>query len=390
MVEHPPEPEGPGGVYIHIPFCSRRCSYCDFATVAGRDDVLPPYLEALRREIESFQPGAHETVDTVFFGGGTPSRLSGEQVSDLLRTVRNRFHVLPGAEITMESNPEDLTAGVLTGFREAGIGRITVGVQSLDPGVLQAVGRGHDGARALQAVEDAGRAGIGQVAVDLIAGLPGEEPDGWQETLNRLIAVDPDHFSVYLLETDKDSPLSRSMQAGRTAYPEDDVLADAWEQTTNHLGAAGDLQYEISNYARPGKACRHNLKYWQDLPYAGFGLGAHAYHRGERRGNRKDLDGYCADLTVGRDPVAEWDRWHPVRRLEEALFMGLRLNEGIDADRIGARYGLDLQEAYRSVWEKAEEQCLVVRNGSRIRLTRAGQLRSNVVFRWLLHHLPVK
>ena len=182
MVEHPPEPEGPGGVYIHIPFCSRRCSYCDFATVAGRDDDLPPYLEALRREIESFQPGAPKTVDTVFFGGGTPSRLSGEQVSDLLRTVRNRFHVLPGAEITMETNPEDLTAGVLTGFREAGISRIAVGVQSLDPGVLQAVGRGHDGARALQAVEDAGRSGIGQVAVDLIAGLPGEKPDGWQET----------------------------------------------------------------------------------------------------------------------------------------------------------------------------------------------------------------
>ena len=390
MVEQPPQPQGPGGVYIHIPFCSRRCSYCDFATVAGRDHDLPPYLEALTREIESFQSGAHETVDTVFFGGGTPSRLTGEQVSDLLRTVRNRFHVLPGAEITMESNPEDLTPRALTGFREAGIGRIAIGVQSLDPGVLQAVGRGHDGSRALQAVQDAGNAGIGQVAVDLIAGLPGEEPGGWRKTLNRLIAMQPDHFSVYLLETDKDTPLSRSMQAGRTACPEDDALADVWEQTTDHLDSAGYRQYEISNYARPGSVCRHNLKYWQDLPYAGFGLGAHAYFRGERRGNRKDLDGYFADLGAGRDPVAERDRWHPVRRLEEALFMGLRLNEGIDAGRIGARYGLDLAVAYRAVWETAEEEGLVVRSGSRIRLTRAGQLRSNVVFGRLLGHLPVK
>ena len=395
MVGLPPEPDGPGGVYLHIPFCSRRCTYCDFATVAGRDDAMEPYLEALHREISEFQPGAPHVVDTIFFGGGTPSRLSGRQISDLIQAVRSRFDLKAGAEITLESNPEDLTPELLARIRDAGVGRLTVGVQSLDPGVLRDVGRGHDGERALQAVRDADRAGIEQVAVDLIAGLPGEDRSGWTDTLARLVALKPDHFSVYLLETDKDTPLTRSMQAGRTARPEDDELADAWEETTDFLESAGYRQYEISNFARivPGEAdrvSRHNLKYWQDLPYAGFGLGAHAYHHGERRGNRRDLDGYIADLGAGQDPVAEQDPWHPVRRLEEALFMGLRLRDGVDACRLGLRYGIDVLEAYRTVWDTAEADGLLVRSGDNIRLTRPGRLRSNIVFGALLGHLPVE
>lgn len=395
MIGRPPEPEGPGGVYIHIPFCSRRCTYCDFATVAGRDDAMEPYLAALHREIAELQHGAPQVIDTIFFGGGTPSRLTGSQIYDLVQAVRNRFDVLPGAEITLESNPEDLSAEAVARIRDAGVGRLTIGVQSLDPKVLREVGRGHDGDRALKAVEDARAANIGQVAVDLIAGLPGEDPGGWTATLRRLAVLRPDHFSVYLLETDKDTPLTRAMQAGRTARPEDDDLADAWEETTDYLESVGYRQYEISNFARtvPGerdRVSRHNLKYWQDLPYAGFGLGAHAYHQGERRGNRRDLDGYISDLAAGRDPVAELDRWDPVRRLEETLFMGLRLREGVDATRIGARYGLDLQESYRTVWENAEQEGLLVRSGDRIRLTRPGRLQSNAVFGALLGHLPVE
>ncbi len=395
MIDRPPAPEGPGGVYVHIPFCSRRCTYCDFATVAGRDETMEPYLAALHREIAGCQVGAPQTVDTIFFGGGTPSRLSGKQISDLIQSVRNRFDVQPGTEITLESNPEDLTPETLSRIRDAGVGRLTIGVQSLDSRVLQDVGRGHDGDLALEAVRQARGAGIGQIAVDLIAGLPGEDSGRWTGTLRRLAVLKPDHFSVYLLETDKNTPLTRSMQAGTTPRPQDDDLADAWEQTTDFLESAGYSQYEISNYARsvpgePDRVSRHNMKYWQDLPYAGFGLGAHAYYRGERRGNRSDLDGYISDLATGTDPVASQDPWHPVRRLEEALFMGLRLRDGIDSGRIGSRYGLDLQEAYRTVWESAERQGLLVRTGSRIRLTRAGRLRSNTVFGALLGHLPVE
>ena len=195
-----------------------------------------------------------------------------------------------------------------------------MGVQSLDSEVLREVGRGHDGDLALHAVSAARAAGINQVAVDLIAGLPGEKRADWTSTLERVADLQPDHVSVYLLETDKDTPLTRSMRSGRTAYPEDDDLADAWEETTDFPESAGYPQYEISNFAlsvpgEPDRVSRHNLKYWQDHPYAGFGLGAHAYHQGERRGNRRDLDGYIADLAAGCDPVAEQDPWHPVRRL---------------------------------------------------------------------------
>ena len=395
MVERPPAAAGPGGVYVHIPFCSRRCSYCDFATVAGRDDAMGPYLDALHKEIGSYQPGAPDTVDTIFFGGGTPSRLSGEQIAALIEAVGARFHVLEGAEITLESNPEDLTRESLDAIAEAGVNRLTVGIQSLDNQVLQGVGRGHDGDQALQAVSRARDAGIGQVAVDLIAGLPGEDKEQWTDTLRRIIALKPDHVSVYLLETDKDTPMTRSMRSGRTAFPADDDLADAWEETTDFLESAGYPQYEISNFALsvPGEAdrvSRHNLKYWQDHPYAGFGLGAHGYHQGERRGNRRDLDGYIADLAAGRDPVAEQDPWHPVRRLEEALFMGLRLTNGIDSAWIGERYGLDLQDRYRTVWEEAEARSLLSRKGARIRLTRRGRLQSNVVFGALIGHLPLE
>jgi oxygen-independent coproporphyrinogen-3 oxidase len=356
---------------------------------------MEPYLAALHREIAEFQPGAPQTVDTIFFGGGTPSRLSGTQIFDLIQAVRDRFDLLPGAEITLESNPEDLTDEAISRIGKAGVGRLTVGVQSLDPDVLRQAGRGHDGEQAVLAVAAARKANIGQVAVDLIAGLPGEAPDRWGATLRRLAVLEPDHFSVYLLETDKDTPLTRSMRSGRTARPDDDELADAWETTTDYLESAGYRQYEISNYARsipgePDHVSRHNLKYWQDLPYAGFGLGAHAYHQGERRGNRRDLDGYISDLAAGRDPVEERDRWHPVRRLEEALFMGLRLREGVDARQVGSRYGLDLLEAYRLVWERAEDQGLLVRDGSRIRLTRSGRLQSNSVFAAVLGHLSIE
>lgn len=395
MVSRPPEPLGPGGLYIHIPFCSRRCTYCDFATVAGRDDAMEPYLSALKREIVSTQPGASESIDTIFFGGGTPSRLSGEQLEGILGAVRSRFQILPGAEVTLESNPEDLTPDRLARFREAGINRLTVGVQSLDSKVLQAVGRGHGGRRALQAVEQARESGIGQVAVDLIAGLPGEDPRSWTGTLQRLTDLAPDHFSVYLLEMDKDTPLTRSMDRGWTGRPDDDTLADLWEQTTDFLEGAGYHRYEISNYAaripgEPDRVARHNLKYWQDRPYAGFGLGAHAYHQGARRANRRELDRYISDLEEGRDPMAERDPWHPVKRLEEALFMGLRLRDGIDTRLLGARYGLDIQGAFEKVWETAEQNGLVVRERDFIRLTRAGCLRSNAVFGALIGHLPLE
>jgi oxygen-independent coproporphyrinogen-3 oxidase len=361
-----------------------RCTYCDFPTVAGRDDRIGTYLDAVIAEIGAHQPEAAGPVDTVFLGGGTPSRMDGRSVARILAAIRARFELSADAEITLEGNPESLTAAASLEFCAAGITRISVGVQSFDDAVLRRVGRAHSASDAARAVEDARRSGFLAVSLDLIAGLPGEELSHWPETLSRAVALSPDHVSVYLLESDKDTPLGRSIRGGRTKIASDDAMAELYERTVADLSAAGFPLYEISNFARPGHRSRHNLKYWTDAPYAGFGLGAHGYVRGIRRANRKDLDGYLADVVAGRDPVDWCEPYDRDRRVEEALFLGLRVVEGIDLQRLGARYDDDLAARFAAAWERGTAAGLIAWEGSRVRLTPAGRVRSNELFAELI------
>ncbi len=367
-------------MYVHFPFCAARCTYCDFASVAGSDERIEPYLAALEREIASFQPAAPQRVDTVYLGGGTPSRMSGAEVRRVLAAVKARFDLGEDAEITLEGNPESLVPEALEAYREAGIDRVCVGIQSLDDRVLAAVGRLHDASQAVEALERSRAAGFRSVGLDLIAGLPGEDLRSWARTVRAAAALGPDHVSVYLLETDKDTPLARSLRASRIEVADDDALARAYEESADVLEAAGLPAYEISNFARPGHESRHNLKYWTDAPYAGFGLGAHAYLGGERRANVRDLDTYLARLDAGQDPVLTSEAYDPVRRAGEALILGLRRLAGVDLDAIGARYGIDLATRHREAWERAESAGLLERAGRRARLTRWGRLRCNELF----------
>jgi len=379
-----PDATAPLGIYAHFPFCSVRCTYCDFPTVAGRDDKIDAYLRALIAEIEGFQREAAGYADTIFFGGGTPSRMTAEQAAQVLAAIRRRFDVTQDAEITLEGNPESLTADALIGFRQAGITRISVGVQSLDDAVLAKVGRAHDARAAEAAVRSARDAGFSDVSLDLIAGLPGEDLRRWPETLRRAVALQPDHVSVYLLESDKDTPLGRSIRGGRTAIAGDDAMADAYDETVAALADAGFPLYEISNFARAERRSRHNLKYWTDAPYAGFGLGAHGYVRGARRANRRDLDGYLRDLSAGVDPLAWSEPYDRVRRLEEAVFLGLRVVEGIDLTALDTRYDADLASRHAAAWERGTAAGLIAWEGSRVRLTPAGRVRSNELFAELI------
>jgi len=383
----PPESNGTPGVYVHVPFCSVKCTYCDFPVAAGQDHRVDRYLDALEREIAARGPSWDGEVDSVYFGGGTPSRLAPSQVRRILRAVGARFRVTPGAEVSLEANPEDLDDRRVDGFLAAGVGRITVGVQSLDPDVLRRTGRRHGPDDALRAVRSARAAGVPSVGADLIGGLPGERLDRWDDTLARVLDADPDHVSFYLLEADAGSTLARAVAAGRERVASDDDQAGAYERTCDRLETAGYEPYEISNFARPGHRSRHNAKYWSDAWYAGYGLGAHAYERGARRSNARGLTRYMETVESGADPVAEIDPWNPVRRLEEALFLGLRRVEGIDLAALGARYGLDLATAYAEVWDRHRDAGALVAEGHRIRLTRAGRLRSNAVFRDLIGHL---
>lgn len=371
---------GPAGVYLHVPFCSVRCSYCDFPTVAGRDDRIDAYLDALVREIATMQDGLPPVADTVFVGGGTPSRLDPLQLARVLDAVRVRFRMEDGAEITVEGNPESLTRERLEGYRSAGVTRVSVGVQSLDDAVLRRAGRAHDGKEALRALRDARLAGFPDVSADLIAGLPGERLDVWADTLRRVADEGPDHVSVYLLETDKDTPLSRGVRAGRVAVADDDALAAAYETTVDVLDEAGLELYEISNFARSGKRSRHNLKYWSDEPYAGFGNGAHGYNEGHRRANLRDVDAYIAAVARGDDPVEWSEPFDGRRRLAEALFLGLRRKEGVDLPALERRYGEDPRAVWGEAWRRGAEAGLVEEEGGWTRLTREGRLRSNALF----------
>lgn len=380
----PPEAVAPLGIYLHFPFCAIRCSYCDFPTVAGRDDRIETYLAALDREIRTMQPDLPRAADTVFFGGGTPSRMTPAQVERVLEGVRARFDLPAGAEITLEGNPESLTAESLLGFRAAGITRVSVGVQSLDDAVLARAGRAHDAAGAERAVREARGAGVPEVSLDLIAGLPGERLDRWGETVRRAAGFDPDHVSVYLLESDKETPLGRAVRSGRTAIAGDDALAAAYEATVAALEGEGFALYEISNFARDGRRSRHNLKYWTDAPFAGFGNGAHGYVHGRRRANLRELAAYLGAVEVGREPV-EWEEgFERRRRLAEALFLGLRVLEGVDLAALASRYGEDPKRVWAEAWARGAEAGLVVLEGDRARLTREGRLRSNELFQELV------
>jgi len=379
-----PPAAAPLGIYAHFPFCSVRCTYCDFPTVAGRDESIEVYLDALIAEIEAFQPDAVGAADTIFFGGGTPSRMSPEGAARVLDAIRLRFDVAEDAEITLEGNPESLTVEALSGFRRAGITRISVGVQSLDDAVLRRVGRAHDASGAKRAVARARAAGFQEVSLDLIAGLPGEDLARWPDTLRQAVALGPDHVSVYLLESDKDTPLGRALRGGRTHVAGDDAMAALYDETVSVLDEAGFPLYEISNFATAARRSRHNLKYWTDAPYAGFGLGAHGYVLGERRSNRRDLDGYLADVAAGASPVDWREPYDRDRRLEEALFLGLRVVEGIDLAALGARYDADLTARHAAAWERGAAAGLIAFSGSRVRLTPAGRVRSNELFAELI------
>jgi oxygen-independent coproporphyrinogen-3 oxidase len=357
-----------------------RCTYCDFPTVAGRDEKTGAYVEALAREIATAPAGGLTRIDSIFFGGGTPSRLREEQVAALLAAVRARFDVAADTEITLEGNPESLTRDSLAGFRRAGVTRISVGVQSLDDAVLSKVGRAHDAASARRAVAEARAAGFPDVSLDLIAGLPGEDLARWGDTIAEAASWSPDHVSVYLLESDKDTPLGRAVRGGRLTLHDDDALTAAYETTVEVLAREGFDLYEISNFARAGRRSRHNLKYWTDVPYAGFGLGAASYLAGERRGNRRDLDGYLDDLEAGLPPVAESEPFDAARRLEEALFLGLRVVEGVDLAALSRRYGLDARERFAAAWQRAYEAGSIELRGDRVALTASGRLRSNELF----------
>ena len=366
-------------VYIHLPFCRRKCGYCSFVSCAGRERDIPAYVDALCREIAARGSGA--AVPSVFFGGGTPSLLSVAQVARILGTVRRHCAPAGDAEISLEANPATIDEAQLAGLREAGVGRLSIGVQRFDDGELAFLGRLHTAEEAREAVAAARRAGFDNLNLDLIYGLPGDSLDSWRRSLETAVDLGPEHLSLYALTLEPDTPLGRAVEAGEIAAPDPDVAADQYERAEDVLAAAGYGHYEISNWARPGRACRHNLVYWDNGNYLGFGVAAHSSVDGRRFANTGDLDEYLA--AGGLAPLALDERLDETVRRAETVILGLRQGRGIHLAEMSRRLGVDLTEEYRGQFGDMTAAGLLEQVAGRLRLTRRGRLLGNEVF-WRL------
>ena len=365
------------GLYLHVPFCSAICNYCNFNRGLLDSGLKDRYVTALEREIRA--AGRGEEVDTLFFGGGTPSLLDPEEIGRLIYACRDAFSVAEYAEVTLETNPETSSASRMRGFKDAGVNRVSFGVQSFRPSELERLGRIHTALRATESVAEARSAGIANVSLDLMMWLPQQTLANWMESVQALIDVGPEHASIYLLELYPNAPLKENMaRAGWSQAPDDDA-ADMYLQSLRTLDAAGYRQYEISNVAKPGRESRHNLKYWEDGEWLGFGCGAHSTRGGERWKNVSGTEEYVTRVTAGGPTAVERRTLSRMERTGDALFTGLRLAAGVDVGAVGRRYGVDTWSAFGPSLEPFVNGGVVLREGDRIRLTREGMLVANEV-----------
>jgi oxygen-independent coproporphyrinogen III oxidase len=376
----------PLGLYIHVPFCSAICRYCNFTRGLLDEALRRRYVEAVVAEIREAParfgwPPRGAAADTLFFGGGTPSLLDSQDVAAILAACREAFDVAPGAEATLEANPESAAGPFLEGIRAAGVNRLSLGVQSFRQAELQRLGRIHDAAQARRAVAAARAAGFDNLSLDLMMWLPEQTVEQWVESVDEAIGLGPEHLSLYMLELYPNAPLAEAMaRANWSMAPEDDA-ADMYETAMARLEEAGYRQYEISNVARPGRESRHNLKYWTDGEWLGFGPGAHSTLAGARWKNVSATDDYVARVTAGLPIETERRTLTAEERWQEAVITGLRLQAGISVAAMAAKYGVDLDAGFGLELERFQEAGAVARDGDRLRLTRRGMLVANDVLR---------
>jgi len=375
----------PLGLYVHVPFCEAKCTYCHFAIDPRRPDAARQdrYVAALLAEVSAAPPAR---ADTLYFGGGTPSLLSGDRLARVVGAVRDRFALDADAEVTLEANPKDLDLDGYRGLREIGVDRLSLGVQSLDDTVLREMGRLHGAADAREAVERARRAGFRSTSVDLILGWPGETRERWRKSLEGVAALGPDHVSLYVLEVEGKTLLSHRSRRGQLTLPEDDLVADLYRATVERLDALGIRRYEISNFARPGHESRHNAKYWDDAPFLGFGMSAHSYLGGRRFWNLASYGEYVAAFEGSRPggALAGERVLSPSERRQEALFTGLRRREGVSLEGFRERYGVEPIEEHGAALRDCFEAGLLEVAAGALRLTDRGLLVSNEVFQRLV------
>lgn len=389
----------PTSLYLHIPFCRHRCGYCDFNTYAGLDNLIPAYTDALIAEAHWLARGVGERlpVHTIFLGGGTPSLLPLEAMQRLLQALHDAYDVAADAEISLEANPGTLSPEYLAGLRAAGFNRISLGVQSASPHELLVLEREHDFVDVVNSVKWARQAGFDNLNLDFIFGLPSQSLASWQRNLELAIGLAPEHLSLYALSIEHGTPFRELDARGLLSVPDGDAAAEMYELADRMLAEAGFVQYEISNWAKLGadgqpRACRHNLQYWRNLPYAGLGAGAHGFLASHRTANVLAPAAYIKRMreAAAQPPVLEYPRT-PVtasaervdarREMGETMMMGLRLvREGVSQAGFAERFGSTLEQAYgRSIAALQRRGLLETASGA-LRLTHQGRLLGNQVF----------
>ena len=368
------------GLYVHIPFCSSICSYCNFNRGLFEESLKTRFVEALLREMRTSVAlvQASPPPDTLYFGGGTPSLLTPDEIARIVDESRS-LGLTGDAEVTLEANPETVTAETLEQFRVSGVNRLSFGVQSFRDDELQRLGRLHSAQRAVQAVEMARAAGFDNVSIDLMMWLPGQDIPRWLSSVSRAIDVNPDHLSLYILEVYPHLPLKQEIDRHGWAQTSDDDAAEMYEEAMSMLDAAGYAQYEISNVCRAGRASRHNVKYWSDGDWHGFGPGAHSTWQGVRWRNIASTEDYIGKLAAGASVMADRRVLTSDERLGDALFTGLRLNEGVDIDLLSKQYGIDVWGRFGHRLSRFVDAGILLRQDARLRLTRPGMLLANEV-----------
>ncbi len=374
------------GMYIHIPFCHQICHYCDFNKVFVKNQPVDAYLESIRGELSILkQAGADfSTVETVFFGGGTPTALTAGQLDTLLEIVGSFVDTARLTEFSTEANPDELTTDKLRVLKNGGIKRLSLGVQSFDPALLKRIGRSHSPEQAVQVIADARKNGFDDISIDLIYALPDQTRKQWETTLDQALALDLPHYSGYSLIIEPKTVFYNLMNKGRLPLPGEDAETAMFESLISRMEQAGRGQYEISNFAIPGHESVHNMIYWENDEYAGVGAGAHGYLDGVRYANLGPLKKYMAAVDEGRLPRLEEHEVTQQEKMEEEMFLGLRKLDGVSAGKFALKFGIPLEEKYGSVVDDLAARGLLERRGDRVRLTKDGVFKGNEAFQQFL------
>lgn len=374
----------PKSAYIHIPFCAHKCDFCDFAVVTNLESRIPEYCQTVVKEINeriksnnarSTSATRPNGLDTVFYGGGTPGYIDPEELRGIHNTVKDVLGINPNAEVTLETTPDSVSTEKAHAWLEMGINRLSIGIESFNDHELTAMGRDHSRAQALAGVKAAQKAGFSNIAIDLMYGLPEQSLESWQQCLNDCLSLGLPHLSAYALTLATNSPLLRRYPLGSPQMPDDDLAASMYEMLVATATKAGLEQYEVSNFAKPGFSSRHNLTYWQNDEYYGFGLSAHRYVDGTRSHNWRSFNRYLDDY-LGHENLEVIDFQ---TRIKEAIILGLRTTGGIDLKKFEERYGVDLVSQFSKKISEFTQQGLINRPEGRLSLTSKGMLLSNLV-----------